>query len=189
MKESEEIPRWTFRYKCYKKQKAIQLKPFHDKGNHFSIIWGEKRAISDKQFASIDSEIRDFIIQNFGCVLTFTIIRVCTNCTYGRFDQDFEKLILSLREKHKNFVSRKKDLPLSDPKHIDLHDKILWDESHPIIHHIHGRSQTNDKQMDKEWEKLFHGPLTQAEPPTGNINDVLFNTKVKIDIIFDEKDD
>jgi len=63
-------------------------------------------------------------------------IRVCANCTYGRFDQSFEDLIIDIRNTYPG-ISTKKDLPLDDEQHQDLKEVELWDEHHPIIFHIH----------------------------------------------------
>jgi hypothetical protein len=173
---------WEFRYRTYQKRSVIQLKPFHDKENHFSIIWTKGKAqgkgLSKDQFDEIDNQIRNFIHAK-GDRLVFTILRACTNCTYGRFDDDFEKLILDLREKYPE-ICHDKDLTLDDPKHVDLHDKVLWNEKNPIFHHIHGRSETGTEH-DKNWELLFRGPLRADQIQDG----MLFMTKVECLIKFE----
>lgn len=55
--------------------------------------------------------------------------------TYGRFEQELEDM-----RKHYPFLSRIKDLTLDDPKHQFLKEHEVWDEDHPIIHHIHSES-------------------------------------------------
>lgn len=167
---------WSFRYKVYPKQRAIQFKPYHDKTNHFSIVWGNKKEFSENDFITIEQRVREYLVSH-NWTLTFTILRACTNCTYGRFDPEFEELILQLRRDYP-FLSRKKDLTLGDPKHTDLHQKVVWDEEHPIIHHVHGRSETGDAEIDKQWEQLFRGPSTAAEIAKG----LLFGTKVVLEI-------
>lgn len=68
----------TLRYRVYPKQCAIQLKPLHDKTNHFSIIWTKDKGASKTSFSTIETDRN--------CNLQFVILRACANCTYGRFD-------------------------------------------------------------------------------------------------------
>lgn len=153
----------SFRYRVYPKQCAIQLKPEHDKTNHFSIIWTKDKKSLAKDFPAIEAEIRNYITSH-GNKLHFTILRVCTNCTYGRFDDRFEEMIINMRAKYPAIYTGK-DLTIGDPKHVDLNKSlqildITWDESHPIIHHIHGRSKTGDVIADTRWESIFRGSTT-----------------------------
>lgn len=130
---------WEFYYKVYPKQRAIQLKPHHDKTNHFSIIWTkDRKTLTPEILTLLDKTLRDYITVN-GNVLHFRIIRACKNCTYGRFEQEFEDKILDMRKQYP-FLSRIKDLTLDDPKHQFLKEHEVWDEDHPIIHHIHSES-------------------------------------------------
>lgn len=175
----------SFRYRVYPKQCAIQLKPLHDKTNHFSIIWTKDKKTLVKDFPVIEAEIREFIMAR-KCKLQFTILRACTNCTYGRFDADFENLILDLRKRYPA-IHRVKDLTLGDPKHADLSAKMMeigsvWDESHPIIHHIHGKSCTGDMIADSRWESTFRGPMSVDEIASGK----LFGNTVMLDISIEE---
>lgn len=142
---------FEFIFRVYPKQRAIQFKPVHDKHNHFSIIWTKEKALSKEDFELIRQEITEYL-QKHNNQLTFTIYRVCENCTYGRFDDDFEQLIFSFRKRFKGIYSGK-DLPLDDPKHQFLKDLVKWDEENPIIHHVHGQSKTEPR-----WEELFWEP-------------------------------
>lgn len=131
---------WSFRYRAYKKQRAIQIKPAHDKTNHFSIIWTKnKKTISDEAFQEMDEGIRAYIANNG---LTFRLIKACKNCTYGRFSDEFENLISQYRKKYDIYDG--KDLPLDDPRHQHLKDTETWDADHPIVFHIHSKSSNND---------------------------------------------
>jgi hypothetical protein len=130
---------WILR--VYKKQKAIQIKPPHNKHIHFSIIWGND--IAPEDFATMEKEIRAFLAKT--PKLSFRIIRPCANCTYGRFDESFEDLIMGFRKRFEG-ISAKKDLPLENEEHQDLrlllnesHDP--WNEEHPIIFHIQAFSK------------------------------------------------
>lgn len=175
----------TFRYRVYPKQCAIQLKPLHDKTNHFSIIWTKDKKALAKDFPAIEAEIRKFITDR-DCNLHFVILRACTNCTYGRFDTEFEKLILDLRRRYPA-IHYEKDLTLGDPKHADLPAKMMtagmtpWDESHPIIHHIHGKSSTGDTIADSRWESTFRGAMSVDEIASGK----LFGNTVTLNIVFE----
>lgn len=136
---------WAFRYRAYRKKRCIQLKPWHDKSNHFSIIWTkQKDQISQDQFDIMDGLIRMAIAANKG-ILHFRVIRACKNCTYGRFDAPLEELILDLRKSYP--LCADKDLTLDDPKHQFLKETEPWDAEHPIMHHIHSAS-TNERWKD-----------------------------------------
>lgn len=137
-------------------------------------------ALSSDDFDKIVKRIKDLIIEK-GNVLTFTILRACTNCTYGRFDDDFEKLILCLRDEYP-VICKDKDLTLGDPKHQELHTLVCWDEKNPIFHHIHGRSNTGNEDLDKQWEAIFRGP-ERAEQIADKLH---FGSKVKCVINFEE---
>lgn len=90
---------WDFCYRVYTKQRAIQFKPLHDKANHFSIVWTkDRKGLTLEDLNKMDEIIKTYIRSN-GNVLTFRIIRACKNCTYGRFEQEFEDIILDLRKK------------------------------------------------------------------------------------------
>ena len=139
---------WQFRYRAYKKQRCIQLKPIHDKEKHFSIIWSRsKNDISVEEFNIMDEKIRE-LLENKNYVLQFRIIKPTTNCTYGRFDQEFEDLIKGFRKTYK--LNTEHDLPLNDSEHLHLNDEEAWDTENPIIFHIH----TRDDQ-DPEWQNLM----------------------------------
>lgn len=129
---------WKFYYRVYSKQRAIQLKPCHDKTNHFSIVWTkDRKGLSLEAFNKLDMMLRAYI-ESRNNVLNFRIIRACKNCTYGRFEQDFEEMILEMRKNYP--LCKNKDLTLDDPKHQFLKTDEVWDEDHPIIHHIHSES-------------------------------------------------
>lgn len=129
---------WEFRYRVYPKQRAIQFKPHHDKTNHFSIVWTKnKKGLSLYNLTLMDKILRNYI-EAHGNTLSFRIIRACKNCTYGRFEQDFEDMILEMRKHYP--LCKNKDLTLDDPKHDFLKQSEIWDEDHPIIHHIHSES-------------------------------------------------
>lgn len=170
---------WKFRYRSYKKQRVIQLKPHHDAENHFSIVWCKGKKLTVDEFAFIDNKIRMFI-QNNDSSLTFTILRACTNCTYGRFQQSFEDMILALRDEYPQLCTNK-DLTLGDPKHVELLNLVRWDEKHPIMHHIHARSNTGNSDIDSEWERIFRDPKTAEEISKG----LLFGMQVKLIIEFE----
>jgi hypothetical protein len=136
---------WAFRYRAYRKKRCIQLKPWHDKSNHFSIIWTkQKDKISEEQFDRIDTMLRSIIAANRG-ILHFRVLRACKNCTYGRFDANFETFVLELRKSYP--VCTNKDLTLDDPKHQFLKETEKWDADNPIVHHIHSAS-TNERWTD-----------------------------------------
>lgn len=131
---------WSFHYRAYPKKRVIQFKPAHDKANHFSIVWSKQRAeFSLEDFNVMDAVIQTYLKEKNG-VLSFRIIRACKNCTYGRFDDSFEQLILGFRATYP-LLCRDKDLTLDDPKHQFLKAVETWDETHPIIHHIHSESK------------------------------------------------
>lgn len=131
---------WAFRYRTYPSKRAIQFKPHHDKTNHFSIIWAKSKGdISQADFEAMDRQLRDYLIR-CGGIVQFRIIKACLNCTYGRFDDALEQLVLGFRTTYSGIYTIK-DLPLDDPKHQHLKtDGELWDEAHPIIFHIHSKS-------------------------------------------------
>ena len=140
---------WGFRYRAYKKQRVIQLKPVHDNTNHFSIIWTKnKKNMTEEHFNQIDQALREYIISNNN-KMSFRIIRACKNCTYGRFEQSFEDIILGLRKQYD--ICAIKDLTLDDTKHEFLKKVEVWDVDHPIIHHIHSKSETDDQDQDQIW--------------------------------------
>jgi hypothetical protein len=152
---------WQFRYRTYPKHRAIQLKPYHDKGNHFSLVWPEsRRSISDADFAAMDAEIRAYLVQ-CGGVLRFTIIKACMNCTYGRFEPGFEQLVLGFRARYPG-INAGKDLPLDDLKHQHLRDEDgFWDDAHPIAFHIHNRYEHGEPALDAAFNAMAKG---SAEP-------------------------
>lgn len=149
---------WQFRYRTYPKQRAIQLKPYHDKANHFSLVWPEsKRSISEADFAAMDAAIRAYLEQ-CGGVLRFTIIKACLNCTYGRFEPGFEQLVLGFRA-HYPGINAGKDLPLDDPKHQHLREDGFWDDAHPIAFHIHNRYAHGDPALDAAFNAMAKGDM------------------------------
>jgi hypothetical protein len=119
---------WVLR--VYKKQKAIQIKPPHNKHIHFSIVWGND--ITPEDFATMEKEIHTFLAKT--PKLSFRIIRPCANCTYGRFDESFEDLIMGFRKRFEG-VSAKKDLPLENEEHQDLRRSLQG--SHDPWQHVH----------------------------------------------------
>lgn len=142
------IMEWKFRYRAYRKQRKIQLKPEHDKDKHFSIVWcKEKNEISIEEFEYMDMKIREMLKEKNN-ELKFRIIKPTTNCTYGRFDEDFEDLIKEFRKSYKLCID--KDLPLDHEEHQHLKDSELWDEENPIIFHIHTKDDT-----DPIWRDLL----------------------------------
>lgn len=166
--EEPKIFKWSFYYRTYPSQRAIQIKPLHDKTNHFSIIWTkEKKNFTDEQFKEIDNVIREYLQNN---KLAFRIIVACKNCTYGRFNDSFEKLIIKYREKNKA-IYRGKDLTLGlNKEHEPLKLVENWTEENPIMFHIHGRSETEDSDTDKQWFDMMHSPR---------------NTIIELDMTFD----
>ena len=149
---------WDFRYRVYQKNQAIQFKPAHDKTNHFSIVWSkDKKNITEDAFNKIDKGIRKYLHQHGGKV-TFTIFKACENCTYGRFEEEFEDLILGYRATNEG-IYRGKDLPLNDPKHQHLKQEVVWNEEHPIIFHVHSKSCTGDEELDTNWTAMMKMPL------------------------------
>ena len=139
---------WKFRYRAYKKERKIQLKPFHDNQKHFSIVWCKSKAdVSLDDFILMDTRIRELITLN-GCKLSFRIVKPTTNCTYGRFDSDFEALINQFR--HMFTLCTDKDLPLHREEHQHLKSEEVWDESHPFMFHIHSRDET-----DVAWQHMM----------------------------------
>jgi hypothetical protein len=139
---------WLFRYRAYKKQRKIQLKPYHDKEKHFSIVWcKEKNEISLEEFEYMDNKIRE-LMKEKNNQLQFRIIKPTTNCTYGRFDADFEDLIKDFRKKYK--LCREKDLPLNHVEHQHLKSEELWDDLNPIFFHIHTKDES-----DIVWQDLM----------------------------------
>ena len=139
---------WNFRYRAYKKTKTIQLKPYHDNQKHFSIVWSkDKNLIALEDFNIMDTEIRNYIINN-NYKLNFRIIKSTTNCTYGRFNAEFENLILKYRKIYN--LCTDKDLPLDKPDHGHLKIEELWNEDNPIIFHIHSRDE-----KDEIWQNLL----------------------------------
>lgn len=142
--------KWKFRYVVYKKQQAIQLKPTHNKHIHFSLVWFSEK-VSPEIFQQVENLVREWLINHH--ILRFTILRVCANCTYGRFDDEFESFILHLRDIYP--LARKKDLPLDDVNHSQLKERITWDEDHPIMHHISSRPKMSEhngiNQEDQDW--------------------------------------
>lgn len=134
---------WPFYYRTYPERCIIQFKPCHDKGNHFSIVWPEtKGSISHHDFQEMDKQVREYLARNQGRV-SFTIIKACANCTYGRFDEPLETMLLGFRDKYKG-LNKVKNLPVNDPQHQHLKDHVVWDETHPIAFHIHHRSADAD---------------------------------------------
>ena len=67
---------WQFRYRAYKKQRCIQLKPIHDKEKHFSIIWSRsKNDISVEEFNIMDEKIRE-LLENKNYVLQLILVYI-----------------------------------------------------------------------------------------------------------------
>lgn len=155
---------FQFNYWSRKKSRAIQFKPNHDAENHFTILRVDKKEFSAQDFHQVDALIRAYIREH-NYQLLFTVLRVCSNCTYGRFEPDFEKLIYEIRKTYKG-VSAAKDLTLDDPKHVELKEMVLWNEEYPIIHHIHGRGTL-------EWEEAFRGTFDSE-----GFNNKLFGSRV-----------
>ena len=72
-------------------------------------------------------------------VLQFNILKKRPSCAYGRFDDQFEQLILSLREQYP-LLSCEKDMPRAD--HPELSDDVF---ATPVFAHIaHSKSTDND---------------------------------------------
>jgi len=150
--------RWPFCYRTYLSQRAIQIKPSHDKTNHFSIIWTkEKKNIKPEQFEVMDKGIREYLATHNN-KLTFRVIVACKNCTYGRFNKEFEDLIMTYRNQN-SAVFRGKDLTLGlNNEHEPLKLVEDWTDANPIMFHIHGRSNTGDEEIDSEWFDMMHSP-------------------------------
>lgn len=52
---------WPFRYRAYRKQRVIHLKPAHDKTNHFSIVWTKQRVqFTEDAFNAVDAFVSIF---------------------------------------------------------------------------------------------------------------------------------
>ncbi len=164
--------KWPFYYRTYEDQKAIQIKPSHDKTNHFSIIWTkDKKGITSEQFQIMDRDIRAYLAAHNN-KLTFRIIVACKNCTYGRFDDEFEALIL--RHRRENLaIFRGKDLTLG---YNDVHAplKLLedWTDDRPIMFHIHSKSDTDDADLNAKWSNMTRSPR---------------NTLIELEISIDER--
>lgn len=153
---------WPFCYRTYPDRQTIQFKPSHDKTNHFSIIWPvKKKAIAQTDFEVMDKRIRNYLAEH-GHVIHFTIIKVCANCTYGRFESEFEELVLDCRKQYQG-INIIKDLPLDDTKHQHLKEEgVVWDEDHPIAFHIHSRSRTGNEGVDFVFESAMKGPMNST---------------------------
>jgi len=139
---------WNFRYRAYKKSRAIQLKPYHDNQKHFSIVWSKnKNDISLEEFNLMDTKIRE-LLKEKNNELHFRIIKPTTNCTYGKFNKDFEDLIKQFRKDYKLCID--KDLPLDREDHQHLKKEEIWNEDNPIMFHIHSRDE-----LDVKWQDLL----------------------------------
>ena len=153
---------WDCVYRSYPKNRAIQIKPSHDKINHFSIVWArEKGQISESDFDAMDKGIRNYL-HDHGGKLTFRIVKACMNCTYGHFDREFEDLIKGYRAVYHGIFAGK-DLPLDDQRHQHLKAEEAadfgpdggWTAENPIIFHIHSRSNTQDAEKDARFSAMM----------------------------------
>lgn len=135
-----------FTLKHYKKQASIQLKPTinisADKSRcvHFSIAWFRGSDIPKPERKKIMIEIFTSLSEYFeknGNTLTFKIVKIGNNCTYGHFDQGFEDIITKYRSLHA--LNTEKDLPLD--QFPDLPDI-------PVMFHI-AHSRSTDSNFDK----------------------------------------
>lgn len=108
---------------------------------HFSICWfksgcgiskAEQREIARQFFSELE---RFFETRPAGHTLTFTTIKKRPSCAYGKFDDDFEQLVIKLRKRWPE-VSAAKDLPFE--QHPELDEEALS----PIMHHVqHSKSE------------------------------------------------
>lgn len=97
----------------------------------------------------MDKGIRDYIASKSN-VMTFRIIKACKNCTYGRFEQEFEDLIIGYRNTYSS-VSKEKDLNMGlENRNAHIKDEEVWDDEHPIFHHIHGKGTTKRDKLDDD---------------------------------------
>ncbi len=158
---------WPFIYRAYSKKRCIQLKPAHDKTNHFSIIWSKNKTMTLEEFKIMDAGIRAYLTSKTltsktetkeKCEMTFRIIKACKNCTYGRFEQEFEDLIIKYRNTYQS-VSKEKDLNLGlENRNAHLKTEEIWDDEHPIFHHIHNKIRTEDEAGACFNDFLSYGP-------------------------------
>ena len=163
LKRMQNGMRWPFVMRVYgkkTKQCAIMFKPYnvqhpvdvsdYDKNNHFSIIWAKKwRNVPDDMFERFAAEIEMYLRSH---TLSFRIIKACLNCTYGRFCNEFENMILQFRKECPE-LSTAKDLTFDDPKHQHLKDEELWTQDYPIWAHIHNRTGPN-----ADFNSFMQGP-------------------------------
>jgi hypothetical protein len=130
---------WDFYYRSYPKNRAIQLKPVNDKTVHFSIVW-TKTGLSLEDFNAIDNRIREFLTKKKWSI-GFKIVKACENCTYGHMDDDFEKLLLELREQYPD-ICVDKNLPL-----VGQHEHLKKMTHEPVFLHV-SHSRSNSEQFN-----------------------------------------
>jgi len=140
--EADLVVRWPVRYRAYRKARAIQLKPAHDKDKHFSLVWTRTRGdVSAEAFNEMDAAFRALLAAK-GNVLRFRIIKPTTNCTYGRLDAELEALVKSFRARFK--LCAEKDLPWEHPEHLHLRaQEPDWSPDNPIMFHVHSRDASD----------------------------------------------
>lgn len=143
----------NFTLKHYKKGASIQLKPKDDISSdpqrcvHFSVAWfktGDCDASKEEQRAITTQLYKELIVHlaSVDWKLNFTITKACENCTYGHFDEAFEKIIIAAREKY----------PLCVEKNLPLHLHPDVPQNRPIMFHI-AHSRSTDEALNKLLKK------------------------------------
>jgi len=136
---------WSFDYRYYAKKRMIQLKPKHDKGVHFSLLWQDKaRPVEAEKFKEAHNACIAYL-EAHDWKVAFTVVKVCENCTYGHMDEAFEEVLLSFRNALK--LCCKKDLPLDDPRHMHLTEGDVVVVKEPVFLHI-SHSRSSDEKFN-----------------------------------------
>lgn len=147
---------WDFHYRYYPKQRIIQLKPANDKTVHFSIAWANpKESIFKVDFDIINKFIIKYL-EMHNWTLTFRPIKACENCTYGYFDENFENLILGLRDKYK--LCCDKDLPICESSSHESLLELPEVNRLPIMSHI-SHSRSNDETFNSFMQQAKIGSV------------------------------
>ena len=134
-----------FYLRYYPKSRTIQFKPHDDKHVHFSVAWIKPMNSMDIQDFNdnIYKPIIDYL-DKVNWKLEFQPIKACENCTYGHFDEDFEKLLLDLRQEYPS-LCQDKDLPLDNKQHAHLREEGIRE---PIFMHM-AHSRSNNEELNK----------------------------------------
>lgn len=147
------VTNWEAKLCAKKKNRGLRLVFTHN-DNHMMIVWPFKKSdISAADFDYMYEEVCRYL-RDHDNLISFRLIKACTNCTYFRAEEEFENLILGFRKRFK--LNNKKDLTLDDPRHDHLKTIEVWDDEHPIIFHAHSRREnltepTEPTEVDKLW--------------------------------------